>query len=138
MTENTKVVLEMLAEGKITTDQAERLIAALHEKPGSSGPAPAKPRFLRVIVDAGDGKQGPVKVNIRVPLMLLRAGVRLGSLIPARAQEEVNRALRQQGIDADITKLKAEDLDELINELKDLTIDVDHEHEDVKIRVFAE
>ena len=138
MTENTKQVLEMLAEGKITTEEADRLITALREQPGSPAGAKTKPRYLRVIVDADDAKEGPVKVNIRVPLVLLRAGVRLASLIPPRAQDEVNRALRQEGIDVDITKIKAENIEELIDELRDLSVDIEHQREDVRIKVFAE
>ncbi|HET7467116.1 MAG TPA: hypothetical protein VFL29_10640 [Candidatus Dormibacteraeota bacterium] len=137
MTENTRQVLEMLAEGKITTEEADRLISALREQPAASGAPAPKPRYLRVIVDAED-KQGPVKVNIRVPLMLLRAGVRLASVIPPQAQDKVNRALRDQGVDFDITTIKPENLDELIDELRDLSVDIEHERDDVKIRVFAE
>ena len=138
MTENTRQVLEMLAEGKITTEEADRLISALREQPAAQGAPATKPRYLRVIVDAANTKDGPVKVNIRVPLMLLRAGVRLGSLMPARAQEEVNRALRKEGIDIDISKIKAENIEELINELRDISVDIEHDREDVKIKVFAE
>ena len=38
-----------------------------------------------------------MKVNIRVPLMLLRAGVRLASVIPPQAQEKVNRSAARAG-----------------------------------------
>ena len=144
MTENTRLVLEMLAAGKITTDEADRLIAAL----GQTAPAAtttsektesqqAKPRYLRLIVDSNEEHDGPTKINIRVPLQLLRAGVRLASLMPSRAQTEVNDALRREGIDFDITKVKPENIDELINELRDATVDIAH-REDVKIRIFTE
>jgi hypothetical protein len=138
MTENTRQVLEMLAEGKITTEEADRLISALREQPSAPGVPPAKPRFLRVIVDAEDSRQGPVKVNIRVPLMLLRAGVRLASVIPPQAQEKVNRALREQGVDLDISTIKPENLEELIDELRDLTVDIEQQRDDVKVKVFVE
>lgn len=139
MTENTRQVLEMLAEGKITTEEADRLISALREKPAAPGAAPGKkPRYLRVIVDAEDSRQGPVKVNIRVPLMLLRAGVRLASVIPPQAQEKVNRALREQGVDVDISTIKPENLEELIDELQDLTVDIEQQRDDVKVKVFVE
>jgi hypothetical protein len=133
----------MLAAGKITTEEADRLITALREQPAPAGtPVRAdsqpKPRYLRVIVDANERKDGPTKINVRVPLQLLRAGVRLASLIPTRAQEEVNKALREQGIDVDISKLKPENVNELIDELRDLSVDIDHEQDDVKIRIFAE
>jgi hypothetical protein len=90
------------------------------------------------MVDAVDAKEGPIKVNVRVPIMLLRAGVRLASLIPVRAQERVNEALREQGVDIDITKIKPENLNELIAELRDLAVDVGNEREDLKIKVFTE
>jgi polyhydroxyalkanoate synthesis regulator phasin len=67
VTENTRQVLEMLAEGKITTEEADRLISALREQPSASGAPPAKkPRYLRVIVDSNDASEGPVKINIKV------------------------------------------------------------------------
>jgi hypothetical protein len=143
MTENTRQVLEMLAAGKITTEEADRLINALRESAPTTAPtansdAQPKPRYLRVIVDANDEKDGPTKINIRVPLQLLRAGVRLASLMPARAQEKVNDALREQGIDFDITKIKAENIDALIDELRDTSVDITQPKEDVKIRIFSE
>jgi polyhydroxyalkanoate synthesis regulator phasin len=143
MTENIKLVLEMLAAGRITTAEADRLIDALREPAGQQMPDGSdepskKPRFLRVMVDAVDAKEGPIKVNVRVPIMLLRAGVRLASLIPVRAQERVNEALREQGVDIDITKIKPENLNELIDELRDLAVDVGNEREDLKIKVFTE
>lgn len=143
MTENIKLVLEMLAAGRITTAEADRLIDALREPttqqmPDGSDGQSRKPRFLRVMVDAVDAKEGPIKVNVRVPIMLLRAGVRLASLIPVRAQERVNEALREQGVDIDITKIKPENLNELIDELRDLSVDVGNAREDLKIKVFTE
>ena len=139
MTENTRQVLEMLAEGKITTEEADRLISALREQPATAAGTPAKkPRYLRVIVDSNDSGEGPVKINIRVPLMLLRAGVRLASVIPPQAQERVNRALREQGVDVDITTIKPENLEELIDELKDLSVDIEQQRDDVKVKVYTE
>ena len=144
MTEKTRMVLEMLAAGKITTDEADRLIAALRETPATSAPTadsksetqPA-PRYLRVIVDSDEDHDGPTKINIRVPLQLLRAGVRLASLMPSRAQTDVNDALRKEGIDFDISKLKPENIDELIAELRDASVDITH-RDDTKIRIFTE
>jgi hypothetical protein len=133
----------MLAAGKITTDEADRLLAALRastppERGAESGDARTRPRYLRVIVDANDEHDGPTKINIRVPLQLLRAGVRLASLMPARAQVKVNDALREQGMNFDVTKLKPEDIDELIDELRDTSVDITQAREDVKIRIFSE
>jgi hypothetical protein len=143
MTEERRQILEMLAEGKIDAGQADRLLGAVQG--GSStatatATAPSKaPKFIRVMIDAIEGKNNkPIHVNVRVPIALLRAGVRLASLIPAVAQDKVNEELRKNGVNFDISQIKPENINEVIDQLQDLTIDVDHEEDDVKIRIFCE
>ena len=145
MSQNRQQVLEMLSAGTITAIEADRLIGAL-EGPSTattaidrapSGPR-ATPRYLRVLVDADEENEGPVKVNIRVPLQLLRAGVRLASLIPAQAQEEVNAALSERGFPFDVTQIKPENLNELIDGLTELTVDIAGEKDNVRVQVFCE
>jgi hypothetical protein len=153
MNEHRRQILEMLSQGKITADEAERLIAAFDKSAASpsvaAGPATNATRFkyLRVLVDSDNGgnpHQGPVKVNIRVPMNLLRAGVRLAGLIPPQAREHVNEALRQKGIPFDINQIKPDNLEDLVDQLNELTIDVDlnnkggYGDEKVKVRVFCE
>ena len=139
--EERRQILQMLAEGKITADEADQLLAALERPAGAAGQAPAagrRPKYLRVMVDAADKHRanGPVKVNIRVPMQLLRAGVRLSALMPPQAREQVNEALHKQGIAVDINQLKPENIEALIDELNDLTVDVDQD--ETKVRVFCE
>jgi hypothetical protein len=141
MSENRQI-LDMLATGKINADEAERLLKALEREPAMATAGPAaetrrldKVKYLRVVVDALDD-DGPTKVNVRVPIQLLRAGVKLTSIIPPRARQEVNAALAKEGIDVDIGKLTPESLEEIVEQLRDLQVDVDHEH--AKVRVFCE
>src|ERR1700757_1104362 len=101
MNENRRKILEMLAAGQITAEEAERLIAALEKEQGSTARNPqtqpkVQRKYVRVLVEAENEHTGdhPAKVNIRVPIQLLRAGVRLASLIPAHARDRVNDALR--------------------------------------------
>lgn len=150
MNEHRRQILEMLATGKITADEAEHLIAALgKEEPqaGSSAsaaePSPKpKPKYLRVMVEAIDHNEddAPTKVNVRVPMQLLRAGVRLASFIPAKARDRVNDALKDNGLEFDLSDVKPENLEEIIEHLNDLEVDVDHVEKDnnVKVRVFCE
>jgi hypothetical protein len=134
----------MLSECKITADEAERLIAALEREPmrapnGDSAAALSRPaKYLRVMVDTDDHSTpgGQTKVNVRVPMQLLRAGVRLSALIPPQARDEVNARLREQGVPFDINQLRPENLESLIEQLNDLTVDVDQER--TKVRVFCE
>jgi len=145
MNDDRRSILNMLAEGKITADEAERLLSALDRTAApstviSDAGYPAnrtKAKYLRVQVDTDEpGDGGPTKVNIRVPMQLLRAGVRLSSIIPPKARDEVNAAMQKEGIPFDINQLKPENLEELVEHLSDLTVDVDQEK--TKVRIFCE
>ena len=144
MSEDRRSILAMLAEGKVNADEAERLIATLERDvkvpiPGTSPVQPngVKPKFLRVTVDKEDGHNGPTKVNIRVPMQLLRAGVRLSSLIPEHARLRVNESMRHKGYENfDLKDFKPENLDELVAQLNDLTIDVNEDR--TKVRIYCE
>ena len=145
MNENRKRILDMLAAGQINAEEAERLIAALEkEAPAptagdSTEPGPkAWPKYLRVVVEAEEGHHanGPAKVNVRVPMQLLRAGVKLASIIPPQARMRVNDALHEQGIELDLNQIKPENLEEVVYQLKDLTVDIDDKKN--KVRVFCE
>ena len=70
----------------------------------------------------------------------LRAGVRLGSLIPREARDQVNAAMHQHGVDFDISQIKPENVEELIEQLGDLTVDVDagDKEDSAKVRIFCE
>ena len=143
MTEERRQILEMLATGKINADEADRLLGALQgEQPAATATAtPNKPapKFLRVIIDStNEWKKSPVHINVRVPVALLRAGVRFASFIPTNAQERVNEELHKNGMNFDISQIKPENLNELIDQLQDVSIDIDSKQDDVKIKIFAE
>ena len=143
MTEDRRQILDMLAENKISPEEAERLIAALSDdarpgEPGNSAVPRADPKYLRVLVDTNDPEEGPTKVNVRIPIQLLRAGVKLTGLIPAQARDHMNDAMREHGVDFDVNRLNPENLEELIDQLHDLTIDVDQAETNTKVRVFCE
>ena len=75
-----------------------------------------------------DADAGPAasqeRVNIRVPMALIRAGVKLSALIPSDAANGMSEALREKGIDMDVRNLKTESVDELVDALHDLEVDV--------------
>lgn len=149
MNEHRRQILQMLSEGKISADEAERLIAAMEVPPtfsqssdtGSSGAGKSRPKYLRVVVDSEEdgGHEGPTKVNVRVPMQLLRAGVRLASLIPAQAHDQLDEALSKHGVPITLSQIKPENLEELIDHLEDLTVDVNGTDGNMtKVRVFCE
>jgi hypothetical protein len=140
MNEQRRQVLQMLAEGKITTAEAERLIDALaREQPESPpGRTKARPKYLRVVMQSDDDTGGDAasRINIRVPLQLLRAGVRLTSLLPPQALAKINAELDKSGIPIDLTQLKPQHIEDLIEHLDELTVDV--EDPGSKVRIFCE
>ena len=154
MTEERRKVLEMLAEGKISASDAERLLDKLgsgedqsaqqpnakSESKSSSGASawalpgirssgnPQKPRYLRIMVERpGDNDH----VNIRVPLAFARTGSRLLSILPPRVAEK----LSAQGVDIGVlTSLTGDDLDET---LRDLNMDIE-KGDGKKVKIFCE
>ena len=150
MNEHRRQILQMLSEAKISADEAERLISAMEAPPtfstfsdsGSSAAGKPRPKYLRVVVDSDEGgnHEGPTKVNVRIPMQLLRAGVRLAGLIPAPALRRANVAMQEQGVPIDLTQIKPENLEELVEQLNDLTVDVDQKDANtkVKVRVYCE
>src|SRR5271165_6517562 len=155
MNENRRQILEMLATGKINADEAERLIAAMESGPATSvgehsgavagataSAVKTRAKYLRVLVEAPQemtGLKGPTSVNVRVPMQLLRAGVRLASLIPAQAHQQLDEAFSRHGVPLTLSQIKPENLEELIDHLEDLTVDVEgNQGNAVKVRVFCE
>jgi hypothetical protein len=143
MSENRRRILEMLANGRINADEAERLLAAVENGP-IVDVAPARTfgasKYLRILIEREPDRDHDeqTRVNIRVPLQLLRAGVKLKSLLPDDAREQMNEALREKGVDFDINQFKAENLEEMLANLNDLSIDIDKKSRKAKIKIFCE
>ena len=133
MNEERRKILEMLSEGKITAEDAERLLDRIGAGP-TSGPkgtdkrgGPSKIKWLLVHVDGNDGD----KVNVRVPISLIRTGIKLGAILPSGASEKIQAS----GIDLnDLAKLADE---ELVEALADLQVDVNSEDGDV-VQIYCE
>jgi hypothetical protein len=65
--------------------------------------------------------------------------VRLAALIPQQAHDQVDAALNSHGVPLTLSQIKPENLEELIDNLEDLTVDVDgKEGNATKVRVFCE
>ncbi len=136
MSVETKKVLDMLAEGKITSEDAERLLdkLAAGKEPAENNapetqesPSATTPRkYLRIIVN-GDGKD----VNVRVPLSFVRTGVGLMAVLPPRVADK----LHDKGFDLSMLKdLKGDELNEALN-----TLNINIDSSDGKhVRVFCE
>ena len=139
MSEDQRKILDMLSEGKISVDEAEKLLEALkqgdHNQTESSSGGSAGWKYLRVLVEPGPNSQSRDRVNIRVPMKLIRAGLKWAAFIPKHAQSSVNQALHDKGIDMDFGKMTPKDIEDLIINLDELTVDVEGSE---KVKIFCE
>jgi hypothetical protein len=150
MSENHKKVLQMLADGKISVDEAQRLLTLVgpvgeeeNRQEKASQKTRTLPRYIHIIVEPRPGVSGSdggphphKKVNIRVPLNLIRAGMKFATLMPSETANHVDQAFKEKGLSFDIKKLKDEDLQELISALEESEINVDNDRE--LIRIYSE
>jgi hypothetical protein len=144
MSEERTRILEMLADGKITPADAAALLDALGsaEEPAAAGtPAPSAswpkgpsavgaPKFMYVKVTGKD------TVDVKVPLSLLRAGLKLTSLIPSQAMDEINKSMSEHGMSIDFNNIKPEDIEEIITNLREMEVNVQAANGD-NVRVFC-
>jgi hypothetical protein len=168
-------ILDLLASGRITAEEAARLLDALDAAVGKTdadgaGAAGAKTGWAKFFAGepkasgavgttgaagagAGGGAAGSARgghkfmyvkvvsekgenVNVKVPLGLLRAGLKFTSLIPKQAGDEINKAMREKGMSFDIGNFRPEDIEELIEALSEMEVEVDSNNGD-HVRVFV-
>jgi len=129
MSEDRRRILEMLKQGKISVAEAEELLDATRTAPEVEVPAPkAKAKYLRVTVNDKDDK-----VDVRIPLQLVRSGVKLGAFIPKDARGKISEALSEKGVDFDLTNLDPKAVEELIEGLADMSVSVEGDGESVRV-----
>jgi hypothetical protein len=138
-----KQILDMLAKGTITPDEAERLLDKLgstetetpengsyedgFQSRADTPKTKGTPKFLRVLVNSNNGET----VNIRIPIELIRTGIKLGAMLPADAKVKLN----EQGID--LSQFQGLEQEELLEALKTLSVDIDSSGGDV-VKIFCE
>jgi hypothetical protein len=140
MSDETRRVLDLVAQSKITVDEAQLLLDAMNAPSADPGaPAPdeaerSKPKWMRIAIHK-TGKEGKrdKDVNIRVPIAIVRSGMRLGSLIPGLAGEQVQARMRERGFDIDFSKLDGAAIDSILKDLGETNIEIDDGKAQVRI-----
>lgn len=119
MSEEKRMILEMLNNGDINVDEAERLLAAVPDEtqnnavtinPGTSG---IKPDKIKITVI--DNMTSKTKVDIRIPFSLLKAGLKIGKASMALGAKYSSDQDSQQIMEL----LKEIDIDEILSSLDD-------------------
>ena len=76
MTEERKTILDMVKDGKITTEEADKLLEEIDGHQASNitkGSSSLNKKFLRVRVDDGSD----TKVNVNIPIALAEVGLKM-------------------------------------------------------------
>ncbi|MCX7614823.1 MAG: hypothetical protein N2Z65_03600 [Clostridiales bacterium] len=135
-------ILNMVKNGTITVEEAEKLLSAgepakepqteevvLKDSRGRKG------KKFRIVVDAVNEKMKAAKVNISIPLSIIRTiGPVVAKNLPHDAKAELNRA----GIDivqiiSDIESIIDSNMDEDI-----VNVDTGEGEEKTKVRIYVE
>ena len=139
-TDDTRRVLDMLSAGKISVDDADRLLKAMSAEPPAGAPTAdaaadgGRVRWIRINIHKPANEEGhrAKDVNIRVPIAVVRGGMRLGALIGTFAGEKAARRMKAQGLDIDLAKINSDlsqmngpEFDEFLKSLNDTNIEID-------------
>lgn len=143
MSEERKRILDMLADGTITVDEAMMLLGEVESPAREAAPEerPVYPkrtgdnRMLRIrVMIAEEGQDKPTNVNVNLPLKVARVVGQIVNMLPEAARD----ALDDKGID-----LSSIDWDDMIDALADTGGDIvnvtqEDEDEQVVVRIYVE
>ena len=149
MSDETRRVLDLLAQGKITVDEADRLIKAVSaDGPAETATADAatdgrpRVRWFRINIrkPAKDQTHRPKDVNIRVPIAVVKGGMRLGAIIATFAGEKAAQRMKDRGLDldlstinGDLSRMNGAEFETFLKSLDDMNIEVDDGKSQVRI-----
>ena len=139
MSEEKRRILDMIQAGKITAAEGMELFAALEEGEQKEVPAVSQSlsnRFLRVRVDNAKSK-----VNVNIPLGLLKATSKLVNMGMGFIPEEARLEMQKKGVD--VSKIDFEELVDLIDkglvDGKLVEVDAEDPHDGrTKVEVYVE
>ena len=148
-TDDTRRILDLLQEGKITVDDADRLIKALcTDRPAETVTADTptvgtdRVRWIRINIQKPANETGhkAKNVNIRVPIAIVKGGMRLGAIIGTFAGDKAARRMKAQGLDIDLAKISSDlsqmngpEFDEFLQSLNETNIEIDDGKAQVRI-----
>jgi hypothetical protein len=129
-------ILKMVEDGRISADEAEKLLSALEDGEFNGIMRKGRARWLKVRVYERDSDKPKVKVN--VPLALLKIGAKMGAKFNIAFPEEAKRTMHEKGVDlSDLKDLKKieEVIDSLASHGPFKLVDVEEEKEKVEVYI---
>ncbi len=131
MSEERRKILNMVAEGKITPEEAERLLGVLKDESGRA-------KFLRVRVYEKNKEKPRIKVD--VPINALRLLLKLGTKFQGLAPEGLKMNIK--GKELHLDEFTPEMLDSILSEIGESgrfnLVEVDDTEKDERVEVYIE
>jgi hypothetical protein len=145
-TDDTRRILDMLSQGKITVDDADRLIQAVTAERPADTPAgdtaaadtaadgKRAMRWFRINIHkpAKDEAHRAKDVNIRVPVAVVKGGMRLGAIIATFAGKNAAHKMKKDGVDidlstinGDLSRMNGPEFDTFLKSLDETDIEID-------------
>ena len=121
MDSETQHILEMVQQGKITPEQAAKLLEAL-DGPGAAAP-PRRARSLHIAVT--DMRSGRNTVNVNIPLSLVEAASKIGLTLGVKKAPELSNV--------DFDEILAAIKSGAAGQIVDIMDEQDHQHVTVSL-----
>jgi hypothetical protein len=132
MSEERKKILNMVAEGKLTPEEADRLLDALKDARG-------KKRFFKVRVFDTNRREKP-KVNVNIPIAVLKLASKFGGAFKGMIPEGMKVNIHGKEISLD--EFTPEMIDQIIESLGDeekfMLAEVSDEQKGEYVEVYIE
>ena len=109
MSEEKKKILKMVAEGRLTPEEADRLLDAVKDARG-------KRRFFKVRVYEKDNRENP-KVKINIPIAVLKLASKIGAAFKGMMPEGMK--VDMHGKEIALDELTPEMIDKITDSLGD-------------------
>lgn len=126
-------LLSLLVSGKITVKEADELLNTIDTN--GCQQITNKKNVCFFCVQISNSKKDDI--DIKVPLNLVRAGMKLKSLIPAQAVDKLTEFMKLQGINFEITGKRQGNTEELIQSLAEMQVDVKSQNGDT-VKVYCQ
>jgi len=134
MSEERMRILRLLSEGKLSPEDADKLLAALEKQTvqTETKPSDGKGKYFYVLVEPKEGNSSE-KVSVKVPFALIKAGLNISKLIPVEAQDKIQESMHGSGIPFDFSTLDTQNMQEIMEALEQMSIDVETDDSTVKV-----
>ena len=135
MREDRRKVLAMLATGRISVEEADHLLSAIAPQRERLAAA-YSPKFLRLLLEPKADSGSQRKIDVRVPLGVIRSSLQIAKSLPLEKRGAMKIALGTHILALDLEQVNPDNVDEFIAQLGQLTADIDQKKETV--RLFCE